>query len=203
MRLLLISYDCNLDYRYLFRITRLLILSPRKAWQEICCQSAQVALSGFVFPMIGLVALCSFLSVLIRVGWSTAADYEYAMRTCCGLAVSLFAGFYLSAYLLETGAPRLGLGEWNQRRAQVLCGYGMAALFVLKMVACFFPGISLLTLVLSLYTAYILWEGLPLMHEKMGNDSPRMSLTLALTMVILLLPLLIERLFLLLTTYLD
>lgn len=153
--------------------------------------------------MIALAALCCFLGVVFRIGWSTAADYEYAMRSCCGLAVSLFAGFYLSAYLLEMGAPRLGLGEWNQRRAQIVCGYGMCALFVLKMVTSFFPGISLLALVLSLYTAYILWEGLPLMHEKMQNESSRMSLTLVLTVVILLLPLLIERLFLLLTTYLD
>ncbi|MBR3718131.1 MAG: DUF1282 family protein, partial [Bacteroidaceae bacterium] len=90
-----------MNYNSLFKRIMLLISSPAKAWEEITLESRQLVMKEFVYPLIALAGLSVFIGVLFDVGWSSPDNYQEAMTQCCAVAVSLFGGFYLSAYLVN------------------------------------------------------------------------------------------------------
>lgn len=184
-----------MDYKYLIHIIGLLLSAPKKAWQEITSQSFQSCLTLFVFPMIALAALASFLGCLLRVGISGAEQYQYAMRECCSLAVALFAGFFLSAYLTNT----IGLRFMNQTdsplRSQVLCGYGMVVVMLMYILTALFPDLGMLALLGSFYTVYVVWEGVPRLYPSLAEDNLRLRMTALVSALLLIVPYVIERVF--------
>ena len=88
----------------------LLISSPSKAWEEISLEKdkdRQKVFVTFVYPMIGLCGLSVFVGSLLAKGWSGPESFQYAMTQCCAVAVSLFGGYFLAAYLIN--AMRTGM----------------------------------------------------------------------------------------------
>ena len=184
-----------MDYRFLIHIIGLLLASPKKAWQEISSLSFQSCLTLFVFPMIALAALASFLGCLMRVGISGAEQYQYAMRQCCSLAVALFAGFFLSAYLTNTVGLRFMSQADSPLRSQVLCGYGMVVVMLMDILTALFPDLGLLALLGNFYTVYVIWEGVPRLYPSLMDDTMRLRMTALVSALLLIVPYVIQRVF--------
>ena len=80
----------------------LLISSPAKAWEEIRLEEdRRKVFTAFVYPMIGLCGLSVFIGSLLAKGWGGPESFQYAMTQCCAVAVSLFGGYFLAAYLIN------------------------------------------------------------------------------------------------------
>ena len=90
--------------------------------------------SGFVYPLIGLCGLSEFIGTFIGRDFSSLM-FQLALTRCCAVAVALFGGFFLSAYLLN----KLGMG-WLKRgdaygKMLVFVGYSMVVTFVLDIIS--------------------------------------------------------------------
>lgn len=149
-----------MNYQELFKIALLLISSPAKAWGEICLQDdRRKVFTGFVYPMIGLCALAVAIGSLVAHGWSTPQSFQMAMTACCAVAVALFGGYYMAAYMIDMLGNRFFNLPADRLMAQQLAGYSMVVVFLTNMVIGLLPDLLFLALVLQLYTLFIVWEG--------------------------------------------
>ncbi len=135
-----------------------LISSPSKAWSEIKVSDGRNrVMTDFVYPMIGLCSLSVFIGVLIESKAEVSLVQE-AMSKCCAIAVSLFGGYFLAAYLVDI----VGQKYLNRPSQFELCcqlvGYSMAIPFVLNIIYGIFP-IKLLFWLLQLYVLFVVFEG--------------------------------------------
>ncbi|KAA6315776.1 hypothetical protein EZS27_033813, partial [termite gut metagenome] len=149
-----------MNYKELFKIAWLLISSPARAWKEIGMErDKQKVFSAFVYPMIGLDSLSVFVHSLWKTGWGSPESFQTAMVACCAVAISLFGGYFLAAYIIN----RLSVGmfslENNIPLIRQFCGYALVVTFLIKIVIGFFPDFEIIGWMVAFYTIYVVWEG--------------------------------------------
>jgi len=183
-----------LNYKELFNRALLLISSPAKAWEEILLdKDRHKVFSGFVYPLLGLVAFSVFLGTLFTHGWGGPQSFQIAMTRCCAVTIALFGGFYTSAYILN------GLSVWkfNLRddllQAQCLIGYSLVVTFSLKIITGLLPNFQIVSWFLQFYVVYIIWEGARVFIKI--DESKRLLFTLLASFFLLSTPFIIEFLF--------
>ena len=183
-----------MNYKELFNRVLLLISSPAKAWEEILLEEdKQKVFVGFVYPMIGIAALSVFLGVLFTQGWSGPRSFQIAMTECCSVAISLFGGFYLAAYLLNKATIKFFNLSDNLLNTQRLIGYSSVVLFILQIVTGILPNFQIVSWLLQFYVVYIVWEGAKIFVKMEEND--RLKYTLLTSFLLLACPFIIEFLF--------
>ena len=156
-------------------------------------EDRQKVMMDFVYPLIAFAGLSVFLSALYNLGWSTPENYQEAMTRCCAVAVSLFGGFYLSAYLINRIGMYVAGRPDNAAVARQFTGYSMGFLLLLQIVYGLLPELFIGMLVLSFYTVYIVWVGSrELLHIR---EEVRLRFTLLASAVLFLCPLTIQQLF--------
>lgn len=189
-----------MDYKKLFHKIIALLLSPGKTWTEISEGGEERNILGnFVYPLIGLCGLAEFIGAFL--GRDITPDvFQNALRSCCALAVALFGGFFLAAYLIEAIGKRWFAVDYPKLMLHIFVGYSMVVTFVLDMVSSFFP-IAILHWILQLYTLFVVFEGARRFLRV--PEAKLTSYTLASTLFILLSPAVIEYIFNKLTVILN
>ncbi len=183
-----------MDYKNLFHIVIQLISSPARAWEEIRLQGEpRTVFTSFVYPLIGLCGLSVFIGSLLDNGWGGPQSFQYAMIDCCAVAVALFGGYFLAAWLLNACCMR-----WLHRPDDLpgmwqFAGYALVVVFVLRMVIGLLPDFWIIALLLQFYTLYVVWEGCRVLLQV--PEGSRFRFTLAATALLLACPLVIEWVF--------
>ncbi len=186
------NHKRTMNYKELFNRIVLLISSPAKAWEEICCEEdRKKVLSAFVYPLIGLCGLSVFIGTLIG-NTAGASAFQIAMTRCCATFVSLFGGFFLAAYVTNLlGKRMLGMDEELELNRQFV-GYAMVVTFVLDIISGLFS-ISILHWILQFYTVFVVYEGARMLMDVEERKLTRYSLIVSV--VIILCPALIAGIF--------
>ncbi len=180
-----------MNYKNIFKVAISLISSPAKAWEDISVnQDRQKVIEEFVYPMIGICGIVWFAASIIRLGWSTPMAFQQAMIDCCGVAVALFGGYFLSIYLLSRYVYRWFNIQVAYQNLPVFIGYAMTVTFFADIISGIYPPLQMATLIIQLYTVYIIYMGaIPMMKVE---ASQRMSFTISSSIVIIVCPTLIE-----------
>ena len=183
-----------MNYKELFHRALLLISSPARAWEEIRLEEdRRKVFTAFVYPMIGLCGLSVFIGSLLLKGWSGPESFQYAMTQCCAVAVSLFAGYFLAASLINELRVRL----LNQMSDVLLCrqfaGYALVVSFLLQIIIGVLPDFRIIAVLLKFYMVYVVWEGSAVLMQV--AEKSRLTFTLLASLLLLLCPLLIELIF--------
>jgi hypothetical protein len=176
-----------LNYKELFKIALLLISSPAKAWEEIRLEEdRRKALTAFVYPMIGLCAFAVFFGTLLTNGWGGPESFRIAMTNCCALAVALFGGYFLAAYIIHALSVKVyGLPD-DVPLVQQFAGYSLTVTFLIHIVTGLLPSFGLIALILQFYVVYIVWVGADvLMNIK---ESRRLNYTLTVSLLLMVCP---------------
>ena len=180
-----------MNYKDLFHRVVALLSSPAKAWDEIANGGEEhTVLPGFVYPMIGLCGLSEFIGAFIGKDFMTDL-FQVALTRSCGVAVSLFIGFFLASYLIK-----LMNGQFNCQKSesdiQVFVGYSMVVTFVLQIISGLFS-ILIIHWILQIYTLFVVFEGA---RRLMKIHESRLTMyTIVTTLIILLSPTVIEFIF--------
>lgn len=172
-----------------------LLGSPSKAWEEIRQESpvGQVQ-TAYVYPLIALCGVALFVGLLFGNGVEEF-DFQLALTQCCGLFISMFGGFFLSAYLIEWYGNHMlpDHQENNKETILQLVGYSMTVLFVLEFFGSLFPSFFILRWILQFYLIYIVWEGSKVLMRIPENKL--LSYTLVTSVIILVCPVAINYVF--------
>lgn len=166
----------------------LLIFAPAKGWKRIVRENKPEAVirSNFVFPLIGLVALSSFLGLVFTEG------LQIALKAACVSFVSYFMSFFVTSFLVNEIVPRFGI-EKNMPRMQIFVGFSSCILYVLNIIIelRFLPEFFFLQ-IFVLYTLYVVWESVGTYFKEI-TEEVRTPFTLLLSFLILLSPILIKK----------
>ena len=130
----------------------LLISSPAKAWEEIRLEEdRRKVFTAFVYPMIGLCGLSVFIGSLLAKGWGGPESFQYAMTQCCAVAVSLFGGYFLAAYLINGMRVKMFMMDSDIPLTQQFAGYALVVLFLLRIIIGILPDFNIIGLLLQFY----------------------------------------------------
>ena len=176
-----------MNYKEIFKIAILLISSPAKAWEEIRLEEdRRKVFTAFVYPMIGLCALAFFLGALFAGNWGEPVTYQAAMRSCCVVAVALFGGYFLAAYVMnELGVKMFGLPN-DTPLTQQFAGYALVVTFLTNIVTGLLPEFGLIALILQFYIVYVVWEGASVLMQV--KESQRLKYTLISSFLLIVCP---------------
>ncbi len=191
-----------MDYKELIHITLRLISSPAQAWEEIRLEEdRRKVFTAFVYPMIGLCGLSVFIGSLLTMGWGGPQSFQYAMTRCCAVAVALFGGYFLAAYLINVMGVRWMRMPDQLPLVQQFAGYALVVVFLLRIVLGILPDFQIIAMLLQFYTVYIVWEGSARLLRV--TDANRLRYTLMTSVVLIVCPMLIEWIFNELTVVLN
>lgn len=191
-----------MNYKELFHIALQLISSPARAWEEIHLEEdRRKVFTSFVYPMIGLCGLSVFIGSLWTRGWSEPQSFQYAMTQCCAVAVSLFGGYFLAAYLINGLRVRIMLMNSDIALAQQFAGYALVVLFALKIVIGILPDFRIISWLLQFYIVYVVWEGSTKMMQV--EEKNRLRFTILSSILLIACPAAIEWIFTKLTAVLN
>ncbi len=171
-------------YKTIIRTVFRLIVSPKAAWQSIAGreENHQEFLNGFLYPVFGVVALASFVGGL----WFVPdGSLQSALKQTIVNTVTVFGGFYLSAYVLNELAPRLNLVksllDWQR-----FAGYASIVVYLLFVILAFAPEFVIARL-LVFYTVYIVFAGADAFWDI--PDGSTMNFTVTASSLLILAPL--------------
>jgi len=182
----------KVDFKKLFlRLWRLMV-SPRQEWEAIREESPRPdVLMTFFFPLTCCCGLAVLLGRLVREGFVSTfmSAFAEAVVACLGLVVA----FYLSMAIVGWLGTRYLHVETDRRDTTLLVGYSFAVVFALTMLVGLFPEWVLFKWVLQFYVVYVVWVGADVVMQ-LGEDR-RMTFSLLVSAVILLVPFLIQTVF--------
>lgn len=175
-----------MNYKQLFNRLLKLILFPSKAWREIKGEGRGDVLSGFVYPMIGLCGLVSFVAgILEHYSDKPYEVFRYAMTDCCIMCVALFGSFFLSSYIVNNVERKMFGIEEDINNTYTLVGYSMSVVFVTYALFPLFTDSRILLYFLQLYTVFVVWEAAALMTKLDDNRRAAYTMSVAGSIVIL------------------
>lgn len=191
-----------MDYKSILQIALRLISSPARAWEEIRLQTEpRRVFTAFVYPMIGLCGLSVFIGTLVDYGWGGPQSFQLAMTRCCAVAVALFGGYFLAAWLINAFCTRFLHRPSDLPGIWQFSGYALVVLFLLRIILGILPDFQIIALLLQFYTLYIVWEGSRALLDI--AEAHRLRFTLVSTLLLILCPWLIEWVFNELTVLLN
>lgn len=191
-----------MNYKSLFHTALLLISSPARAWEEIRLEEdRRTVFTAFVYPMIGLCGLSVFIGALLLKGWSGPESFQYAMTQCCAVAVSLFGGYFLAAYLINALRVRLFMQDDDINLTRQFAGYAMVVPFLLQIIIGVLPDFNIIAMLLQFYIVYVVWEGSRSLVEVEEKD--RLRFTVISSILLIVCPAVIQLLFNKLTLLLN
>ena len=191
-----------MDYKSILQIALRLISSPARAWEEIRLQTdPRRVFTAFVYPMIGLCGLSVFIGTLVDYGWGGPQSFQLAMTRCCAVAVALFGGYFLAAWLINAFCTHFLHRPSDLPGIWQFSGYALVVLFLLRIILGILPDFQIIALLLQFYTLYIVWEGSRALLDIVEAD--RLRFTLVSTLLLILCPWLIEWVFNELTVLLN
>lgn len=164
-----------MNYKELFNRIMLLISSPAKAWEDIVTEAdPQKVMTAFVYPLIGFCGLSVFIGTFIG-NTAGVSAFQIAMTRCCATCVSLFGGFFLTAYLADLLGTKLLNREENIELNRQFVGYSMVVVFALEVISGLFS-ISILHWILQFYTVFVVYEGARILMNVSEKDLTRYAL---------------------------
>lgn len=173
-----------------------LCVQPESQWDKLADarkeENGDAFLSKFVYPLIGIAAVCTFLGELFT---KQAFLLEAAIKKTTVLVVTLFAGFFLASFLLNE-VLKLGFRKSNNLvRTQHFVGYVSSFAYLTIAVQALFPELFFLRFAL-LYVLYIIWIGSIKYMEI--EETNRIKFLLFSMFILFISPVLIEKIIFLL-----
>ncbi len=174
-----------------------LISQPAKTWvmlkerwdnfgKDADSDRYEFFLKNFLHPFIGILTIAAFVSVCTRQEF----EIEYALKSSILTFVSTFGGFYLTSYLVNEIWKGVFKKEDSLQLCQIFVGFSSALMFTLDLIWLLLPDFFFLYIFI-LYTFYIVWEGSVTFMAV--EDNIRMKFTTIISLLIICIPQLIEK----------
>lgn len=183
-------------YKKIFSWVLAVTFQPNRAWNIIANKEDRAEEKGvdykddpffanYLYPLIGLVTLASFLSVFTHKEFVLELALKNSIRT----VVAYIGGFYLASYYIKKFCSKFVDMHRRLRRWQHFIGYASAYMYALTIIRMLIPDLFFLY-VFVIYTLRIVWEGLPAFMKVETND--RLKVTVVSTIFIIGFPILVE-----------
>jgi hypothetical protein len=167
-----------------------ILLSPRTEWPVIDAEATTMAdlYTGYILPLaaIGPVALIIGYSLV-----GVPAPFLGTYRVPVGSAISsalvsyvlTLVGTYVLALIIDAMAPTFN-GQRSQIQALKVAAYSSTATWVAG-IFLLIPALGPLTIVLALYSLYLLYSGLPVLMKSPRDKAVTYTVVIVLAAIVL------------------
>ncbi|TRX63013.1 Yip1 family protein [Carboxylicivirga sp. M1479] len=178
-------------YKNLIGRLKELIISPQSEWKIVMEErkTTNDVLSSFSLPLIGFYTAAVFVGYLLS---HQELDFQAALKSAAFTFSGFFFGLYLSYYSLFKAFNAFNLSIDKEQVFQ-LVAFSSCVMYLTGSVIALIPEAIIIGSILNLYVAYLVW--LALGHVNNVTKENRVWLTALSSIVILLIPVLIDRLF--------
>lgn len=175
-------------YRSILQTILNLGISPVPFWKGLGegGDFKETFLSKFLYPLLGFTAVATFIGLLFRF---KEYNIEYALKTATVTFVSLFAGFFLAAFLLNEVAKKFFAQPDNLPRTQQFVGYVSSLGYAIISLQALFYDLFFLKFFL-LYAIYLIWVGSE--HFLQIPEKKRYQFMIVATLILYLSPTFIQ-----------
>lgn|SRR5690554_5770347 len=177
-------------WRDVFGTMAQLLAAPHTAWREVKRdqKTSHQFLYKYLHPVFGVIALAAFIGGL----WFTRdGNLESALKQSIVSVVAVYGGYFIASYVLNETAHRFGL-EKSISRFRQFVGYASVVLYVLHIITSFIVDFFILWL-LVLYTIHVVNTGATFFLQI--PEEKRINFSLFASVLIVLVPLLIQLIF--------
>lgn len=172
-----------MDYKVVLLRLKNMVLSPAKEWEEIKSgvTNNTDSINFFAIPIIGLLALASFLGVLLN---NQGINFQYALVEAIVTFTSAYFSIYVAAFAIGELSSTLGIAKDRQQIMKFL-PYAYSAYYIIVLVTELIPELFFIK-ILVLYSFYLVWEQSSVIYAIAEND--RVKFTVIYTLILLIIP---------------
>jgi hypothetical protein len=169
-----------IDYKFFFMQIALIIIPQRKVWNSITFEDRTLRhiRNSVLFPMVILVAICSFLGSILFANVTLQPVYSVFVALKYFLLDLIVV--YISALVFREIAKALDLAADFSHSFKIIV-YALVPFFICQMVSLLFESLAFVN-ILSLYGLRILWSGSEITLEPPNHK--KMPLLIATLVVI-------------------
>ena len=166
-----------------------LFVTAAATWDNIASEkvSKNELRKYYVFPWI---TVCVLVVFILESVYATEKGLEKGLLNAIITAVSFLGSYFLSNKVCFWYLRKQHLKQFTEIECEKIVSYSFTTIFALKVFTTALPSLFFLQ-ILSVYTAFLVWEGcravLKLTEEERGN------IVLVFTVLIILLPVLINK----------
>lgn len=148
-----------MDLKKLANVVSMLLTRPAMAWKSVTHSGDRTAmLNGFLYPLIMLSCLSSFLGTLFGYGIGFENIYYVIIKTGV-LFATLFLSYHLLAFIVSKFTTAYMKAEYDRQLTDHLAGYSMVVILLLEICLGLFPNFRIIGWILQFYTVKIVWDG--------------------------------------------
>lgn len=183
----------SLNYKSLYKKIILILTKPAEAWTIIKNEDKQKVMLSFVYPLLALASIATFIGYIIDSEKGFSESIIGALTQISITLVTLFGGIYLSCFIIEKLAAQFLNTTIERATSLKLMGYGFTLIFLHQIINPILPEFGFIAFVIQLYTIYIIWEAIPVFFNIKEED--RLKATLFIFFTIFCTPLLLSVVF--------
>ncbi len=178
-------------YRNLITRLKDLMISPRKEWGIIFSEKMSVneVLGQFSLPLIGVYTAAVFVGYLLS---HKGLNFEIALKKAVFTFSSYFFGLYL-AYFLLSKAMVLFRQEMEKEMVFKLVAFSSVIMYLVGIITSLFPETYFIGYLVNLYLTYLVWVGID--KTETTTKEGHVWQTVLFSVVVLTIPMFIEKLF--------
>lgn len=146
-----------MDFNAIFIRAKNILVQPATEWEVVKGETSDknAVLKNYALPIIILVAIASFLGVLIFTRFGLSIGYVVTKAVIAFIVA--FLGIYISAIVINELASSFG-SKKDTNAAFKLVIYSFTPVFIAQIVANLIPPLFFVT-IFGLYMIYLLWMG--------------------------------------------
>ena len=180
-----------MDYKKLFATSLELIAHPARAWLHVMHKGTKrEMLSEFLYPLVMLCGTALFLGRIFNNGFSWESLYTSTISAAL-CSFSLLIAYNVSAYAVAFFSAKYTGEEPVKETVEMFTGYSMVVLLCLDICLGLFPEFRILAFIAQFYTLKIVWDGAAVLM-KIGEER-RLAYTMVVTVILMLMPFVINK----------
>lgn len=178
-------------YKNLIGRLKGMVVSPQKEWDDIFSERKTIneVLAQFSFPLLGLYTLSTFIGYLLS---HQGLDFGSAVKEAVFTFSSGFFALYVSYFLLVKIISLLGR-EIEKEKAFQLIAYASGITYLTGSIIALVPETIVVASIINLYIIYLVWLASNVLSSLLQDT--RIWFTIIASILILATPVLISRLF--------
>lgn len=176
----------GMNMKQLLKSVTLLITQPAMAWKYVSrLGNRNVMMRNFLFPMILLACISTFLGIMFGSGFSGESFYPAIVRMVV-LFFTFFCTYHLSAFLIAKLSLKYMNNDMDRTRTDMLTGYSMVVVLLLDLCLGLFPSFRIVAWIAQFYTVKIVWDGAAVLLRI--PEDRRLGYTMFVSLLIIIIP---------------
>ncbi len=174
-----------------------LLTNPARAWLHISRSSGRATMfNTFLYPMIALCCLATFLGTLLGSGLGSESLYPALMHMGVQF-FSFFFSYHIIAILVSKITTKMYDTEYDRKITDSLTGYSMVVVMLLNICLGLFPNFRIIGWIAQFYTVKIVWDGATVLMRI--KEDKRLGYTMMVSLLIIFTPVVMDKIMSVLT----